>query len=232
MYKTYAWLPVLLNYTPFGGSMKRVIAVIVLVFALCAAAGAEVGGTHKHEQFDMLLGLNLGLGGIATGTVLEGGSGSFALSADAGLTFDFYISKYLSVNTGILLHPEGHLIIEDNMKKNYTAGFTLSDYTATPLCISLPIMAHFNAPRFEWLYLGFGITINIPLAGMLDSLDDDIDTKGDVFVGLPIDIGFDLIQHNENGIRFFFRITPTVLEKGTVVPIGCVWQIYNWKIFE
>ncbi|MDR1891402.1 MAG: hypothetical protein LBQ48_00075 [Oscillospiraceae bacterium] len=216
--------------------MKRFIAIITLVFALCTGVSAQTGAAHKHEQFDMLLGLNIGIGGIATGKVLDGGSGSFALSADAGVTFDFYISNYLSVNTGILLHPEAHLIMEDNMKKNYTAGFKLSDYAAMPLCISLPIMAHFNVPRVEWLYLGFGVAINIPLVGMLDSLDDNIDitidTKGPVFVSLPIDIGFDLIRHNGNGMRFFFRITPTILEKGAVVPIGCVWQIYNWKIFK
>jgi hypothetical protein len=92
-------------------------------------------------------------------------------------------------------------------------------------------MAHLNMPRFEWLYLGFGLTINIPLIGMLDSLDGGIDTKGNLFVSLPIDIGFDLMPNKKNGMRFFFRITPTILERGTVVPIGFVWQIYNWKIF-
>jgi hypothetical protein len=92
-------------------------------------------------------------------------------------------------------------------------------------------MAHLNMPRLEWLYLGFGLTINIPLVGMLDSLEDGIDTRGDLFVSLPIDIGFDLMQNKKNGMRFFFRITPTILEHGTVVPIGFVWQIYNWKIF-
>jgi hypothetical protein len=193
--------------------MKRFIAIIALVFALCRGVIAQTGETHKHEQFDMLLGLNLGFGGIDTGTVLEGGSGSFALSADVGLTFDFYIFNYLSVNTGILLHPEGHLIMEDNMKKNYTSGFKLSDYAATPLCISLPIMAHFNTPRLEWLYLGLGTAINIPLIGMLDSLDYDIDTKGEVFVSLPIDIGFDLIQRNKNGMRFFSELRRLFLKK-------------------
>jgi hypothetical protein len=212
--------------------MKRFVAIAVAIFTLGSGASAQTDKTHKHEQFDMLLGLNLGLGGIATGNIVKGGSGTFALSVDMGLTFDFYIFNYLSVNTGILLHPEAHLIIEDNMQKNYTSDFTLSDYAAVPLCISLPIMAHLNIPRLEWLYLGFGLNINIPLMGMLDSLDDDIDTKGNVFVGLPIDIGSDLMQQNKNGMRFFFRITPTILENGIVVPVSCVWQIYNWKIFR
>jgi hypothetical protein len=64
---------------------------------------------------------------------------------------------------------------------------------------------------------------------MVDGLAG-IDTKGDFFVGLPIDIGFDLVKPGRGGGRFFFRITPEFHEKGTVLPIGFIWQMYNWKI--
>jgi hypothetical protein len=56
--------------------------------------------------------------------------------------------------------------------------------------------------------------------------------KGDFFVGLPIDIGFDSVKPGRGGGRFFFRITPEFHKKGVAVPIGFIWQIYNWKIYS
>jgi hypothetical protein len=47
---------------------------------------------------------------------------------------------------------------------------------------------------------------------------------------LPIDFGFDFIKAGKGGSRFFFRVTPEFHKNGTTIPIGFIWQIYNWKI--
>jgi hypothetical protein len=86
-------------------------------------------------------------------------------------------------------------------------------------------------PKLEWLYTGIGLNLNIPILGMFDSLTGE-NTKGDFFIGLPIDLGFDFIKAGRGGGRFFFRITPEFHENGTTLPIGFIWQIYNWKIYS
>ena len=211
--------------------MKKML-LILLVFAI-AGTGA-FAQEHKHEPFDVLIGLNLGLGispnvfglisSLRDGV---GRPGDYAFTMDFGLTVDFYFLNWLSVSSGLLLHPD----IYATLNRGISRVDSISDIAGMPFCMTLPIMAHINIPRVEWLYMGTGVNINIPLFGLLDSVAG-ISTKGDTFVGLPIDIGFDFVKPGRGGVRFFFRVTPEFHKNGTPVPIGFIWQIYNWKIFS
>jgi hypothetical protein len=64
-----------------------------------------------------------------------------------------------------------------------------------------------------------------------NSGDKNTFSQKDVFLSLPIDIGFDFIRPGRGGPRVFFRITPTFHKGGIIVPVGLMWQIYNWKVF-
>jgi hypothetical protein len=235
--------------------MKKLVLFSVLatvvaggIFAQQASETPEV--IHKHQPFDMLLGLNFGFGvtpniGDLFKTASDGGipKGNYALTFDFGLTYDFYLYNWLSFNTGLLLHPDIYLILD----QNFEGVNSFTDIASAPLCLTIPLAAHINVPKLEWLYAGIGLNLNIPLSGMLDGVvsgepdeenedadfsADPIDTKGDFFVGLPIDIGFDFVKAGRGGGRFFIRITPEFHKKGVAVPIGFIWQIYNWKIYS
>jgi hypothetical protein len=184
----------------------------------------------------MLLGINAGMGITPNmGELFSEVSnnripkGNYAITFDFGLTYDFYLFNWLSFNTGLLLHPDIYLVLDQDF--NNVDSFT--DIAATPLCLTIPFAAHVNIPKVEWLYAGIGLSLNIPVTSMLDgTVDLGVDTKGDFFVGLPIDIGFDFVKPGRGGGRFFFRITPEFHENGTAVPIGFMWQIYNWKLYS
>jgi hypothetical protein len=210
--------------------------LFVLVSACFIAGGVfaqDSDAVHKHEPFDMLLGVNLGLGitpnigdlfSISSGVLPKG---NYALTFDFGLTYDFYLFNWLSFNTGLLLHPDIYAILNQDLN----GVDSYADVAATPLCLTIPFAVHVNVPKAEWLYVGVGLTLNLPVSGMLDEVTG-IDTKGDFFVGLPVDLGFDYIKAGKGGGRFFFRITPEFHKKGTVLPIGFMFQMYNWKIYS
>jgi hypothetical protein len=213
---------------------KKGLLVLVLLAVLAGNVFAQeqTGVIHKHQSFDMLLGLNLGFGitpniGDIFNIRDRIPKGNYAVVADFGLICDFYLFSWVSINTGLLLHPDVYVILEQDL--GGVDSFT--DIAASPFALAIPLAAHFNIPKAEWLYAGIGLTLNIPVSGMFDGLAG-IDTKGDFFVGLPVDIGFDFISPGRGGGRFFFRVVPEFHEGGTVVPIGFIWQIYNWKIFS
>jgi len=206
--------------------VKKIL--IVSVLAVIIAGGTFAQEEHKHQPFDVLLGLNFGLGispNIGQLFSSDIPSGSYAIVFDFGLTGDFYLFNWLSFNTGLLLHPDIYLTLSRSVEVD---DFT--DIAAAPLCLTIPIAAHINIPKVEWLYMGIGLNLNFPITGMFDSIAD-VDTKGDFFVGLPVDLGFDFIQSGSGGARFFFRVTPEIHEHGTAIPIGFIWQIYNWKVY-
>ncbi|MDR0586097.1 MAG: hypothetical protein LBG26_02540 [Treponema sp.] len=212
--------------------MKNVFAVVLA--SLLAGGVFAQEDVHKHQPFDMLLGLNFGVGMTPNmGELFSAVSnsripkGNYAITFDFGLTCDFYLFNWLSFNTGLLLHPDIYLVLDQDF---YNVD-SFTDIAATPICLTIPLAAHINIPKVEWLYAGMGLNLNIPLFGMVDGLAG-IDTKGDFFVGLPIDIGFDFVKPGKGGGRFFFRITPEFHENGTTVPIGFIWQIYNWKLYS
>jgi hypothetical protein len=212
---------------------KKGLLVLVLASVLAGGVFAQETAVHKHQPFDMLLGLNFGIGVSSNLGDLYSAlndhyipEGNYAMMYDFGLTYDFYLFDWLSFNTGLLLHPDVYLILDQDL--NNVDNFT--DIAATPLCLTIPLTAHVNIPKVEWLYAGIGLSFNFPIVGLVDGLAG-IDTKGDAFVGLPIDIGFDFVKQGGGGGRFFFRFTPEFHEKGTTVPIGFIWQLYNWKIY-
>jgi hypothetical protein len=223
--------------------MKKKILVLVLAVSIGSGLFAQ-----KYQPFDMLIGFNAGLGispnffGLidwASSNSNNPGSnsnipkGNYALIFDVGLSYDFYLFNWLSFNSGLFLHPDIYLILDQDL----STAKSFSEVMSTPLCLTIPLMAHVNVPMLDWLYAGIGLSFNFPLLGMLDSLvkektDQAIDTKGSFFVGLPIDIGIDFVKPDGGGGRFFIRITPEFHEKGTAVPIGFIWQINNWRIFS
>jgi hypothetical protein len=73
--------------------------------------------------------------------------------------------------------------------------------------------------------VGAGVNLNIKALDLVKTVPGD-----PFFIGIPIDFGFDMIKPGKGGSRFFFRVTPEIHEKGTPIPIGFIWQIYNWKI--
>jgi len=210
--------------------MKKIVTAILalaLVFGT-AGTGAFAQEEYKHQPSDVLVGLNFGMGITPNvGRLFDKDipSGNYALVFDFGVTGDFYLFNWLSFNTGLLLHPDIYLTLKSGVKE--VDNFT--DIAATPLCLTVPLMAHINVPKVEWLYTGIGLNLNFPIYGMFDSLAD-VDTKGDFFVGLPVDIGFDFIRPGSGGMRFFFRATPEFHKHGTAIPVGFIWQIWNWKV--
>jgi len=201
------------------------ILVITLVFGI---TGTAAFAQEKHQPFDVLVGLNSGFGitpnifGLFKN--LSGGEipkGNYAIIIDVGITGDFYLFNWLSFNTGLLLHPDLYMFLPDKIDE-----VDLSNIAFTPFCLTIPLAAHVNIPYLEFLYTGAGLSLNIPLFGILNRIN-----KGDFFVGLPIDIGFDFIKPGRGGTRFFFRITPEFHKGKTTVPIGFIWQSWNWKIF-
>jgi hypothetical protein len=222
---------------------RRELLVLVLA-VMFAGGGAGVFAQdeeavdeviHKHKPFDMLLGFNYGMGITPNiGELLKGSSdiprGNYAFIVDAGFTYDFYLFYWLSFNAGFMIHEDTYLLLDQELDSSTEIG----DVISTPICITIPLGAHFNIPKVEWLYAGLSLTFNIPVASLLDSAGANLgfDSKGKFFVGLPIDIGFDFIKPGKGGGRLFFRVTPEFHEKGTTVPIGFIWQLYNWKLYS
>ncbi|MDR2716721.1 MAG: hypothetical protein LBB89_01460 [Treponema sp.] len=206
--------------------------LIILVLAVVIAGVALAQEEHKHQPSDVLIGLNYGMGmtpniGGVLGDPENISRGNYAIVFDFGLTADFYVFNWLSFNTGLLLHPDIYLLWDQDPEEEFD-NFT--DIAATPLCLTVPLAAHINIPKVEWLYAGIGLSLNFPVASLLDSVIDE-DTKGKFFVGMPVDLGFDFIQPGRGGMRFFFRVTPEFHKHGTTVPIGFIWQIWNWKVY-
>jgi len=212
---------------------------------------------HKHHPFDVLLGINAGSGLTPNFFTIipklmnnePPSMDNYGLIiADAGLTVDFYILPWLSFNSGLSLRPALYLFLGKNIDD--VDDFEITDWATFPFCLTIPIAMHVNIPVIEWLYAGIGLNLNIPLFSPLDAArravkdatgdigaDMDVpDVKGKFYIGLPIDIGFDFFSNkkpgsSKGGMRLFFRITPEFHEQATVVPIGLVWQIWNFNVF-
>jgi hypothetical protein len=215
--------------------------IFVFLLVLIAMGGVFAETATKHLNGDILLGFDIGaglttniLGNMSAMTSLE--KGNYALVFGGGLNLDYYLGSVLSVSSGVRFHSGIYAFLDKNLIFNEDTNF--SDIAKTPMCITVPVMAHINFPFFQWLYAGAGVTLNFPFKSLLDNQIPPeveaqlgkIDTKGTFFIGVPIDLGFDFITAGHGGMRLFFRILPEFHGSHTVMPIGIIWQIANIKL--
>jgi hypothetical protein len=215
--------------------MKKIVGLVIMACVLPTAIFAQRSGEHRHEPLDMLIGINLGVGGalVMKDVATENPNVSYIFASDIGVTCDFYFFNWLSVTTGLFFHPQVVAIYKPEYAER--EDIEVTDYMQTPLCLTIPLQTHINVPGAEWLYVGVGLHLNIPLTSMTAEAAkttglDMPDSKGNFFVSMPVDLGFDLIRSRDGGGRFIFRFTPTFLEQGTLLPIGVMWQIYNFRL--
>ena len=216
---------------------KRFFLAFLLIFVLTGTVfSAEL---FKHQRGDMYAGVNLGMGFTPNmfNVFSVGDSfprGNYALTFDLGLSYGYYQTEWLSFNAGLLAHFGMYAFLTRDLQVRANTGFT--DIATAPLFLTIPLAAHINIPYASFIYAGIGVSLNIPVISFLNRNNDDPedprqqDMSGDVFLGMPIDIGFDFMPEDSGGMRFFFRITPEFHRNVTVVPIGFMWQIFNLKI--
>jgi hypothetical protein len=210
--------------------VKKIVGLVFMCAVLSSTAFAQ-----GYNQFDMLLGYGTGVGFNMGGDVFNLKKGFFIVTVDAGINYEFYITNWLSIGTGFGIHENMSIVIKKDIPDSENEP-ELKDLLLTPFCLTVPINIHVTTPGVEWLYFGVGANINIPIFSLLETSDvaDDIDlpdTKGSVFVSLPIDIGFDFGHNEESSLRFLFRVTPTFLELDTLITYGIFFQ-QNWKVFR
>ncbi|GHU19593.1 hypothetical protein FACS1894163_12500 [Spirochaetia bacterium] len=164
----------------------------------------------------------------------------------------------MSVGTGLGFGPEVNVATKGGKTSISITGADTADsakeaaiskalevvHIQAGLFLTIPFNVHFNIPKVEWLYTGLGVEIHIPVSDLgLDSLlPDGIagyfpggSIKGEPFVSMPIDLGFDFSRIKNNGkparSRLLFRIEPEFFEGGMVsLPISLVWQSSLWKV--
>jgi hypothetical protein len=208
---------------------KKIFLVLIIAMILAGNVFAG-GGSDKHKGGDILLGIDLGLGftpkffNVFDDPVPEG---DYAFTYDFGVNLDYYLFKWLSFNSGLLMHSGFYFFSYESDKYG---DKELSDWVLSPVCFTVPMMIHLNIPVVSFLYLGAGLNLNFPVASIINS--DHRDTKGEFFLGIPIDLGFDFIKPGRGGSRFFFRITPEIHNTGKPIVFGFMWQIYNFKLYS
>ena len=209
--------------------MKKKIGLVLLI-ALLLAGNLYAQKANKHEAGNILLGVGIGGGATpnfftASGDTIK--KGNYASVAELGVNLDYYLSSWLSFNTGVFVHLGAYLFLDEEL---ILGGLNIMDCFQTPICITVPIMAHINIPKVQWLYLGAGATFNFPISNLTESELIGIDNKGTFFLGAPVDLGFDFIKPGRGGMRFFFRVTPEVHREGTPIIISFMWQTRNFKL--
>jgi hypothetical protein len=177
-----------------------------------------------------------------------------------GLSFEYYIFHWMTVGTGLGVGPEVNVVTKGGKTGIKVTGKTTEDdaeeaaihealrvlHVQAGLFLTIPFNVHFNIPKVEWLYGGLGAEIHIPVSDLgLDSLintETDVtkylpggSIKGETFVSLPIDIGFDFSRVKKNGkparSRLFLRVEPEFFGEGMMsLPISLVWQSNLWKL--
>ncbi|GMO41900.1 MAG: hypothetical protein Ta2B_21980 [Termitinemataceae bacterium] len=175
-----------------------------------------------------------------------------------GLSFEYYVFHWMSVGTGLGFGPEVNAVTkggrsgikvnkestEDSAKKAALKEASKVVHIQAGLFLTVPLNVHFNIPTLEWLYGGLGLEFHIPVsdAGLDSLLGSDIakylpggSIKGETFISMPIDIGFDFSRIKSNGkpamSRLLFRIEPEFFGEGLMsFPISLVWQSKLWKL--
>jgi len=208
--------------------VKKFILIVLMLALLSGTVFAQ-----KHNAGEMLLGLNLGTNITPTfGKVTGSGippMGNYAITFSGGLTFDYYLFSWLSLNTGVFSYPGLYLLLDKDITKIEWENTKLTDWAKAPVCFTIPIMAHINVPVLTFLYAGIGLNLNFPVSTLVEG-DHAGETIGGFFLGIPIDLGFDFIKAGKGGGRFMFRMTPEFHSGGTVFLTGFMWQIYNFRL--
>lgn len=205
--------------------MKKTVVVLMLGIASAALfAQTEVPQT-KHKAGDLLLGIGMAGGVTPNISRLQEDplkKGGYGFNFDIGLNLDYYVNQWFSVSTGSYGRVVNYVALNRSVPRSL-----LSFIWSRPLCLTIPLQAHINIPKAEWLYAGAGLTLNIPVNQFGERHE-----RGDFFVGMPIDIGFDFTKQGSGGGRLFFRISPEFHEFATAFPVGIVWQIKNWQLIK
>ena len=215
--------------------MKKVL-IIVLFLTL---AGNVFAQRSKHGTGDINLGIDLGFGftpGTNIAKIIETPgtfpSGNHAMFVNLGLRPEYYVNPWLSLSSGVGFSMGWYAFLDNDFRA--AGGTRFEDVLLTPTSITVPVMAHINAPFMPSLYFGTGINLNFPLGHHYsedyDPKDYGHDPKGSFFWGIPIDIGFDFMQPFSGGMRLVLRVTPEFHSDGVVVPVGIRWQIYNFRL--
>ena len=221
--------------------MVKKVLLASLLFALLT--GVVFSQQSRHQEGDLLIGINIGASvspnffNVLSDDIPKG---NYGLAVEAGVNVDYYLFSWLSFNSGLLIRP-GLYLLEDSV---YFQGrppgmppnvpWDRGDWykrSLIPLCLTIPVMAHVNIPVLDFLYVGAGVNLNIPMLSWMETdAPAGTDTKGGFFIGVPIDIGFDFIKGGNGGSRLIFRVTPEFHKGGTPVLFGLIWQIHNFKI--
>ena len=203
--------------------MKKFLILFIIVIGLTSIVFAQdeeeaeiAVNQAKHQAFSNYFGINIGGGAMKLndGTIF---------TANFGISYDFYLFPWFSISSGILFHQE--------LYQNQPTDSNRFVPEGNPFCFTIPIGVHFNMPNAEWLYTGINFAFNIPITNANSPSTQDAYTINDVFYSMPVHLGFDFINAGKGGSRLFFKITPTFYNGGVSVPVGFVWQIYNWRIY-
>jgi hypothetical protein len=201
---------------------KKLVLILTLIIFLSGSLFAQK--PDKHEAGKILLGINTGVG--ITPSLFNTGDykeGLYGVGFNAGLNFDYYLFNWLSIGSGLSFYMDHIMELNETLSKdNFDSRWNAFE---PPVFLAVPISVHINIPKVEWLYLGAGINLNIPLKLSIGNY-----SHGKFYLSVPIDFGFDSLFRGRVGPRFFFRITPEFHDYGTPILYGLVVQLWNWKI--
>jgi len=199
--------------------MYRKALLFLIIFSFFS--GNIFSQENKYDKYEMLIGVGVGLGLtpdllidfyrelISYDDYYVYPNRNSAFYFEFGLNVDFYLTNYISINTGFTFRPE-------------TIRFKSGPEYVFPVYVNIPYSVHLNVPNAETLYIGIGVSRYIPVNIIYNNLKQ--------FIGIPVDIGFDFIKSKRGGRRLLFRMTPEFHEKAVLIPFGIYFQTYNWRV--
>ena len=213
---------------------------LALILALSLAVSGAAFSQHKYKSMDMLLGVDFGMGATYNSYNLSSfpwKAMNYAVTGDFGLNYDVYVFPWLSLSTGVAARS-GLYCVFDSAVEEDDIGLAMALGAKTPVSVSIPLSFHINIPYANFFYLGAGVAINIPVTKWsvkeLEIKDTEFTfgRKGDNYISIPIDFGFDLVKANKGGSRFIIRFAPEFHKEGTFLPVGFMWQLHNFRIYS
>jgi len=216
---------------------KKLFIILALMAAVTGTAFSQFS-PHKYNSGDVLLGVNLGINMTPTAYKLAEfpwEKANYAATADFGLNLDIYFFPWLSISPGVSAKTGVYVFLDNDIAGD--PQIDLAGIAKTPVCVTSSLLAHINVPLLNFLYIGGGVSINIPLTSWsvtdMKIKDSEVSfgAKGEVFYGFPIEAGFDFVKKNKGGGRFLLRVTPEYHSEGFFMPVGIMWQLYNGRLF-